>query len=152
MPLGADRGFGFADPYAIGLLFGGLVLFAAVIALTKERERAFTSAVVYLSLGAIAALGLDILGLALLDPFEDAAVIERLAEFAVIVALFGAGLRIDRPLGWRRWRSPLLLLGLVMPLTIAAITAWGAGVMGLSLGAAVLLGSVLAPRRDAVTS
>ncbi len=152
VPLAAERGFSFADPYAIGLLFGGVVLFAAVIALTHERERAFTSAVVYLFLGAIAAWGLDLLGVELLDPFEDARWIERLAEFAVIVALFGAGLRIDRPLGWARWRPALLLLGVAMPLTIGAVVLWGVGVMGLSLGAAVLLGAILAPTDPVLAS
>lgn len=152
MPIAADRGFSFADPYAIGLLFGGAVLFAAVVALTKERERAFTSAVIYLLFGALAAVGLDLLGIELLDPLADARVIERLAEFAVIVALFGAGLRIDRPMGWVRWRSSLLLLAFVMPLTIGGVALWGVGVMGLSLGAAVILGATLAPTDPVLAS
>lgn len=152
MPVAAERGFSFAEPYAIGLIFGGAVLFAAVIALTKERERSFTSAVVYLLLGAVAAAGLGVLDVEVLDPFEDHRVIERLAEFAVIVALFGAGLRIDRELTWRAWRSPLLLLTVAMPLTIAAIALWGTAVMGLSLGAAVLLGAILAPTDPVLAS
>ena len=145
MVLAAERGFSFADPVAVAILFGGLALFAATVALTKEPERSFTSAIVYLVLGAAGALLLDVLGYGLLDPFEDAEVIEHLAEFAVIVALFSAGLRLDRPLAWRSWRSAAVLLGLVMPLTIAAVTLFAHNVMGLTLGAAVLLGAVLAP-------
>jgi NhaP-type Na+/H+ or K+/H+ antiporter len=152
VPHAVERGFNLADPYAIGVLFAGLVLFAAVVALTKERERAFTSAVVYLLLGALAAAGLELLGVDLFDPFADAEVMERLSEFAVIIALFGAGLRIDRALGWSSWRTPALLLGVVMPLTIAAITLWGVSVMGLSLGAAILLGAVLAPTDPVLAS
>lgn len=152
LPFAADRGFSFADPYAIGLVFVGAVLLAAVVALTKERERAFTSAIIYLLFGAVAAGVLNLLDVGLLDPFEDYQVIERLAEFAVIIALFGAGLRIDRPLGWRAWRSPLLLLAVAMPVTIAGIALWGTTVMGLSLGAAVILGAALAPTDPVLAS
>ncbi len=152
MLLAAERGFSFADPYAIGLLFAGLVLFAAVVALTKEQERAFTSATVYLAFGAVAAVGLDFLGVTLIDPLADARIIEHAAELAVILALFAAGLRIDRSLSWRGWRSATLLLLVVMPLTIGGIALWGVGVMGLSLGAALLLGAVLAPTDPVLAS
>lgn len=149
---GAAPGFEFADVYAIGLLFAGLALFAAVSALSNETGRAFTAAVVYLVLGAVAALGLHLLGVELLDPIEDSKVIERAAEIAVIIALFAAGLRLDRPLGWRTWRSTVLLIALVMPLTIAAIALFGGLVMGLSVGAAVILGASLAPTDPVLAS
>ena len=145
MVLAAERGFSFADPAAVAILFGGLALFAATVALTKEPERSFTAAIVYLVLGAAGALLLDIVGSGLLDPLEDAKTIEHLAEFAVIVALFSAGLRLDRSLTWANWRSVAVLLGIVMPVTIAAITLFAHEVMGLTLGAAVLLAAVLAP-------
>jgi NhaP-type Na+/H+ or K+/H+ antiporter len=152
LPFAASRGFSFADPYAIGLVFVGAVLLAAVVALTKERERAFTSAIVYLVFGAVASAALSLLGVEILDPFSDYEVIEHLAEFAVIISLFGAGLRIDRPLGLKAWRSPLLLLVIAMPVTIAGIAAWGTAVMGLSLGAAVILGAALAPTDPVLAS
>jgi NhaP-type Na+/H+ or K+/H+ antiporter len=152
VPLAADRGFSFADPYAIGVVLLGAVLLAAVVALTKERERAFTSAIVYLLFGAAASGVLELLDARVLDPLEDYLVIERLAEFAVIIALFGAGLRIDRSLSWRGWRSPLLLLAITMPLTIVGIALWGVWAMGLSLGAAVILGAALAPTDPVLAS
>lgn len=145
MVLAADRGFSFADPYALAVLFVGIALFAAVVALTKERERAFTSAIVYLCLGLVGALLIELLGVELLDPLEDAQVIEHLAEFSVIVALFAAGLKLERRLGWRSWRSPAILLAVVMPVTIGLVALFASVAMGLSLGAAVLLGAVLAP-------
>ena len=83
--------------------------------------------------------------IAWLDPIEDAEIVERLAEFALIVALFSTGLKLDRRLSWREWGSVVRLLGIVMPLTIAAIALVGGLVMGLSLGAAVVLGAALAP-------
>ena len=79
-----------------------------------------------------------------LDPVDDAEIVMRLAEFAVVVALFSTGLKLDRELSWRSWGSVVRLLGVVMPLTIAAIAVFGVGVMGLPLAAAVVLGA-LAP-------
>jgi NhaP-type Na+/H+ or K+/H+ antiporter len=145
LPRAASEGFSFADPYAIGLLFAGLVLFTAIWILSSHRRRSFSPAAVYLLLGALASAGLHFLGIDLLDPVEQSELIERLAEFAVIVALFGAGLRIDRHLGWSRWRSTVLLIVIVMPLTIGAVTLFANAFMGLSLGAAIILGACLAP-------
>lgn len=78
--------------------------------------------------------------------------IERLAEFSVIVALFSAGLKLDRRLGIRSWRSAILLLALVMPLTIAAVAGLSALLMGLSAGAAVALAAVLSPTDPVLAS
>lgn len=129
-----------------------MVLFAAVVALSQQHERAFTAAVVYLVLGVVASLGLQLLGGHPLDPLDDAELIERLSEFAVIVALFSAGLRLDRPLGLRAWRSTVLLIVVVMPLTIAGVTLFASEAMGLSLGAALILGAVLAPTDPVLAS
>lgn len=131
----------------------GVTLFAAVAALSQQRERAFTAAVVYLVLGAFASLGLQVLGAEPLDPLDgDAVLIEHLSEFAVIVALFSAGLRLDRALGWRTWRSTTLLIAIVMPLTIAGVAMFATTAMGLSLGAAVILAAVLAPTDPVLAS
>jgi sodium/hydrogen antiporter len=152
IPLGADPGVSLGDPYALAQLFVGLVVFAAVIALSQQHERAFSPAMVYLLLGAAAAGLVRALGVDWLDPVEDARLIERLAEFAVIVALFGAGLKLDRPLRWHEWASTARLILIVMPLTIGAVAAFGTAAMGLSLGAAVILGAVLAPTDPVLAS
>ena len=151
-PLAADAGFSLGDPYVVGLLFAGIALFVGIVALSQQGERAFSAAIVYLLLGATASLVLDAFGERLVDPLEDPDLIERLAELAVIVALFSAGLKLDRRLGWRRWRSALLLLAVVMPLTIAAVALLGTLIMGLSLGAAVILGAALAPTDPVLAS
>ncbi len=143
--LAADPGFSFADPYAIGLAFAGLAVFAAVGALSHQRERAFSASLIYLGLGLAAATIIDILDVDWIDPLADAELVEHLAEFAVIVALFGTGLKIDRALDSRAWGSVARLLVIVMPLTIGAVTLFGVAAMGLSLGAALLLGAILAP-------
>ncbi|MCB0827392.1 MAG: cation:proton antiporter [Solirubrobacterales bacterium] len=120
-------------------------MFTAIWALSSHRSGFFSPAAVYLVLGALASAGLSLLGIDLLDPIGRATLIEHLAEFAVIVTLFGAGLRLDRRLGWAKWRSTILLIAVVMPLTIGAVTLFASAFMGLSLGAAIVLGACLAP-------
>jgi NhaP-type Na+/H+ or K+/H+ antiporter len=143
--LASQPGFELGDPYALVLAFAGVAVFAAVGALSHEHERAFSASLIYLCLGLVAATAIDVLGVHWIDPFADAHVIEHLAEFAVIVALFGTGLKLERIFDPRPLGSVGRLLGIVMPLTIAAVTLFGSAVMGLSLGAAIILGAALAP-------
>lgn len=70
---------------------------------------------------------------------------ERLTEMIVIIALMGAGLKLDRAFDWRRWTVTWRLLAITMPLTIAAVTAIGGWGLGLPWTAALLLGACLAP-------
>ena len=101
LPIAAGTGFDFLNVYPIGLMAIGLALLIAVVALSRQHERPFSAAVVYLVMAGIASVALHTLGIDLLDPIEDAELIERAAELAVIVALFSAGVRLDRPLSWR---------------------------------------------------
>jgi NhaP-type Na+/H+ or K+/H+ antiporter len=100
---------------------------------------------VYAALGVVAGAGIHLFDLSWLDPFEDASTIRHIAELALIVALFGAGLQIERPPQRSQWRVVALLLAVTLPLTVAAVAAWGAFAMGLSLAAAISLGAILAP-------
>jgi NhaP-type Na+/H+ or K+/H+ antiporter len=145
LPLAAERGFSFAEPYAAGLFFLGIAFLAAIGALSHERGRAFSASLVYLGLGIAAAFAIEVLGLSWVDPIRDADVVARITEIVVIVALFATGLKLDRPLDWRSWRGVTRLLALAMPLTIAGVALFGTQVMGLSLGAAIVLGAILAP-------
>ena len=71
--------------------------------------------------------------------------LERLAEFVVLIALMGAGLRIERPLAWKTWSATFRLLIVAMPLTIFAVAWLGSAGLGLAWSSALLLGAVLAP-------
>jgi sodium/hydrogen antiporter len=144
-PAAIDPGLDLGDTWGLGSLFLGLAVLIAIVALTHQRSRAFSPSVVYLGLGVAGAAGAAFLDISWLDLVDDADAVERLAELAVIVALFATGMRLDRPIGLRGWRSTILLLGLVMPVTIAAVAAFGALAMGLSAGAAIVLGAALAP-------
>ncbi|HET8553258.1 MAG TPA: cation:proton antiporter [Rhodanobacteraceae bacterium] len=68
-----------------------------------------------------------------------------LPEVVLIVAVMNAGLSIDRRFAWREWATAWRLLGLVMPLSIAALAALGCVLLGLSPGLGVLLAAILAP-------
>ena len=144
-PLAAAPGFSLGDAYVFGLLFAGIAVFAAVGALSHEHDRAFSASLIYLLLGLAAAGVIELFGLGWLDPLEDATVFERLTELAVVIALFATGLKLDRELSWARWGSVARLLALAMPITIGAIVLYGTEAMGLSLGAAIALGAILAP-------
>ncbi|WP_236552459.1 hypothetical protein [Belnapia sp. F-4-1] len=74
------------------------------------------------------------------NPAEYPHAAERLTELVVIVALTGAGLKLDRPLDWRSWGLTWRLLGVAMPLSILGIGAIGYWGLGLGLPAALLLG------------
>lgn len=76
----------------------------------------------------------------------------HLGEFALLVSVFGAGLKIDRPFSFRGWVSTWRMLVLVMPLSIAASAAAGYWLLGLAVGPAVLLGAMLAPTDPVLAS
>lgn len=143
--LAASPGFTFADPYLIGLLFCGVAVFAAVGALSHQRDRAFSASVIYLGLGAVAAALIEVLGIKWLNPMADADVLEKGSALAVVIALFATGLKLERELTARAWSTVSRLLVIALPLTIGLVALFGTTVMGLSLGAAVVLGAILAP-------
>jgi NhaP-type Na+/H+ or K+/H+ antiporter len=87
-----------------------------------------------------------------LNPLENRALAEHLTELVVIVALLGAGLKLDRPFGWRRWAVTWRLLGIAMPLSIAAIALAGWSILGLGAASALLLGAALAPTDPVLAS
>lgn len=86
------------------------------------------------------------------DPSASPAIWERVSELAVIVALFGAGMRIDEVGALRRWTPAMRLLIIAMPLTILAVALLGIGLAGLSVAGAILLGAVLAPTDPVLAS
>ena len=135
--------FAAVEPYEGALLLAGVVALAAAWVPVYVDRRPLSLPIVLVAIGmAVYALPL---GLPLPDPLEHAEATERLTELGVLVALTGAGLGIDRPIGWRRWGSAWRLLAVAMPICIAATAVVGVAVLGLGLAGAVLLGAALAP-------
>ncbi len=143
--LALAEGFHLGGLYVLGLLGLGVALFVAVGALSHQDERAFSAAVFYIALGAVGAAALSLLDVRPFDPVRDHALVQRLTELALIFAVFAAGLTVEREVRRRSVISISILLLVVMPLSIALIAVFGRVAMGLSFGAAVLLGAVLAP-------
>lgn len=137
-------GIGQPGFYVAGLAFAGLVVLVAMLAVSHQRGRAYSASLVYLLMGLVAAGAVAALDAPWLGLVSDAQVVERLSELCVVVALFGTGLRLDRHFIPREWRSTALLLGIAMPLTMLAVTGLGVWVIGLSWGAAIVLGAALA--------
>jgi NhaP-type Na+/H+ or K+/H+ antiporter len=86
------------------------------------------------------------------NPLENRLLTERLCEFVVIIALMGAGLKLDRRVSWRGWESSWRLVGIAMPLTIAGIAFLGWSILGLGIAASLLLGACLAPTDPVLAS
>jgi NhaP-type Na+/H+ or K+/H+ antiporter len=98
------------------------------------------------------AMGYWWLSLPFLDPIQNGLVIEKMTEFVVLVSLVGAGLKLDTPLNWQLWRPTVRLLLITMPIGILLMGTLGYYAFGLSLGAAILLGAVLAPTDPVLAS
>jgi sodium/hydrogen antiporter len=139
------EGLSFGEPFYLALLVAGLAVMAAVGALSHQHAHAFSASVIYLAIGLGAALIVEALGVEWLEPGEDHKLLERLSELALIIALFGTGLKLDRALTVREWSGVGRLLLVAMPLTIGAVALFGSLVMGLGAGAAIMLGACVAP-------
>jgi NhaP-type Na+/H+ or K+/H+ antiporter len=70
----------------------------------------------------------------------------------VLISLFTTGLKLRVPINNPRLRTPLRLAFVSMALTVGMITWAGVAWLGLPLGAAVLLGGILAPTDPVLAS
>jgi len=86
------------------------------------------------------------------SPQDHLKLTERLTEFVVVVALTGAGLKLDRPLNWVNAALTWRLLGIAMPLTIAGIAVLAFALLGTNLAASLLLAAALAPTDPVLAS
>jgi NhaP-type Na+/H+ or K+/H+ antiporter len=124
------------------LLIGGLLL---VMGLTSSllRRAPVTSAIIYLAVGVV--VGPTALDLFHFNPLKEAALLEVMTEGAVLISLFSAGVKMPVPVSLVRWRAPILLATLSMAITVGLVALFAHFVLGLPLGAGVLLGAILAP-------
>lgn len=131
-------------------VFGGVVLLTAWLPLVL-KNLPLSLPMVCIAIGALIFWS-DLSHLIAVNPLESRQLTERLTEFVVIVSLMGAGLKLDRPIGWRGWESTWRLLGIAMPLTIVGVAAVGWAILGLGVAAALLLGAALAPTDPVLAS
>lgn len=129
----------------VGLLFVVIALAGSVL-----KRLPLSTAMLYLAAGA--ALGPHGAGLLNLDILEQTAIWERVTEVAVLISLFAAGLKLRVPLNDRGWMLPVRLATISMTLTVGLVALVGVWAMGLSWGAAVLLGAIVAPTDPVLAS
>ncbi|ABM35672.1 cation:proton antiporter [Polaromonas naphthalenivorans] len=138
------------NAFTLGILIIGLLLIIMTMASSFLSRLPLSAAMLYLGVGiAIGPLGL---GLLQIDALENKVLLERVTEIAVLISLFTAGMKLELPLRDRRWRIPVQLATVSMIVTVGLITALGFYGLGLSLGAAVLLGAILAPTDPVLAS
>ena len=130
-------------PFSLWFVVAGAVLTLMAATSTILKRLPLSSAQLYLLVGvAIGPLGIGLLDI---DPLADAVTLERITEIAVILSLFAAGLKLRMPLTDGRWGLPVRLAVVSMTLSVGLVAAIGVTWLGLGLGAAILLGGILAP-------
>jgi NhaP-type Na+/H+ or K+/H+ antiporter len=134
---------------AVWALIIGALLMTMALSGSALRHLPLSTAMFYLPLGY--AIGPAGLGLLQVDLRADAPLLEHLTEAVVVVSLFSAGLKLSVALDDRTWLLPLRLASLSMLVTVLllALVGWA---VGLPLGAAVLLGAILAPTDPVLAS
>jgi NhaP-type Na+/H+ or K+/H+ antiporter len=124
------------------LLVGGLLL-AMGLTTARLKRLPITSAMIYLSVGML--IGPMGFGLLHFNPLQQSGLLEVLTEVAVLISLFAAGVKMPVPVLYLRWRTPVLLAFVAMAVTVGLIALFAHYLLGLSLGAAILLGAIIAP-------
>ncbi|MCW4148180.1 cation:proton antiporter [Halomonas sp. 18H] len=124
------------------VLIGTLLIMMGLRSPVLHRLR-LTPSIVYLAIGVT--LGPSVLGAFHFNPLEQAHLLEVLAEIAVLVSLFIAGMKMPMPFKWREWNAPVRLAIISMTISVVLTAVFGYYVLALPLGAAILLGAILAP-------
>jgi NhaP-type Na+/H+ or K+/H+ antiporter len=124
------------------VLIGTLLIMMGLRSPILHRLR-LTPSIVYLAIGVT--LGPSVLGAFHFNPLEQAHLLEVLAEIAVLVSLFIAGMKMPMPFKWREWNAPVRLAIISMTISVVLTAVFGYYVLALPLGAAILLGAILAP-------
>ncbi|MFJ1269167.1 cation:proton antiporter [Legionella lytica] len=86
------------------------------------------------------------------NPLKNSQLTERLTELALIISLLGAGLKLDRPLGWSNWNVTWRLLGITLPLSIGFMTLLLMYLLDLPFIVSFLLGALIAPTDPVLAS
>jgi NhaP-type Na+/H+ or K+/H+ antiporter len=131
------------------IIFGVLFLFMG-ISNTWLKHSPVSSSIIYLFLGVL--LGPYFLNLLQIDLLKHSQFMEHLTEIAVTVSLFGAGLKLRPGFSTQKYIYPICLATISMIVSVALTAVAGQQLLGLSLGAAVLMGGILAPTDPVLAS
>lgn len=133
----------YPDPYIVVMTGAGLLIALVAWLPLALKRLPLSLPVVCLAIGAVI-FSLPGLG-SPVSPADHPEITERLTELVVIIALMGAGLKIDRLFRIADWNITWRLLLITMPLGILLISWMGVSFLGLGWAAALLLAASLAP-------
>lgn len=128
---------------------GGVALLMAY-ASGRVGRMPLTTAVIYLGIGFL--IGPNGFQLLNVDTRHHAHVIEAIAEIVIVISIFSSGLKLRLPVFDKRWLDPLRLAFISMAIGVGGGLAFGHYVFGLPVGAALLLGAILAPTDPVLAS
>jgi NhaP-type Na+/H+ or K+/H+ antiporter len=136
--------------FAIWALIIGALLITMALSGTLLKRLPLSTAMLYLAAG----YGLGPAGWSLMapNPLTHSVILERMSEVAVLISLFAVGLKLGLPLSSKGWRLPARLAIISMTITVALIAGIAMLGLGFSLGAAILLGAILAPTDPVLAS
>lgn len=124
------------------LVVGSLLLMMG-LTVTILKRSPITAAIVYLIVGLL--VGPSGLQWFHFNPLKQSALFEVLTEVVVLISLFAAGVKMPVPFRLAQWRTPIVLATLSMSITVGLIAVAVVFAFGLSWGAGILLGAILAP-------
>ena len=136
------------DYHIIYLFVIGFLLIFVTLGSGWISRLPISYALIYLVVGIL----MSPYGFNLIQIRPGAEFLERLTELVVIISLFSCGLKMNRPLRAWAWQSTARLIGILMPICIFSVAAIGYWGLGMSVGAAVLLGAILAPTDPVLAS
>jgi sodium/hydrogen antiporter len=136
------------DTYILNLLGIGILLLFVTLGSGWISRLPLSYALIYLIVG----IFLGPYGFKLIEIRPEAEFLERLAEFVVLISLFSCGLKMKRPLNIQGWKSPVRLIGILMPISIFSVAAIAHGLLQVDVGHAILLGAILAPTDPVLAS
>jgi len=124
------------------LLVGGILL-ARGLSSSLFKHLPVTPAIVYLLAGLL--VGPTVLNVFHFNPLKESGLLEALTEVVVLISLFSAGVKMPAPVSFARWRAPVLLASVSMVVSVGLIATYAYYLLGLPLGAGILLGGILSP-------
>jgi NhaP-type Na+/H+ or K+/H+ antiporter len=124
-------------------LLVGVLMLTRGLGTSTLAKFPFTPAIIYFLVGV--SLGPSGLGAFYFNPLEQAPLLELVTEIAVLISLFSAGVKMPVPVNFAQWSAPLRLASLSIVVTVGLVTAFSFFVLGLPLGAGILIGAILAP-------
>lgn len=139
------------DSYFLSIVMVGILGFSASWLPFLSKKIFISHTIVFIALGWLA---YSVLGdqLPWPNPFRQQVLTVKLTELLVIIALTGAGLKIDRKFSFKDWQAPLRLVGIYMLLSTFFISAVSYYILGLPLAVAILIGAVTAPTDPVLAS